>query len=238
MVPWATQAAHSPGVCGATSAGSARRCAQSPSSASRFVGAAQPAPLALAVVEHRLLDVQHGQHLGDHLVRHGAGAAHLQHPAALDVDHHPAPAGVGLGRRLVGPGPELLPGREVAALQADPDLRGHVVRVVLVEARPARPARPCDAWLSRSARASASAAGSGAGTRSRRANQGSEKPCRNRVPAVTVNAIEQQHLAVRGVVRDHERRGQGDHPAHARPIRRSACRSRAWSCRAAAGTGT
>ena len=93
--------------------------------------AAQPGPLALAVVQHRLLDVEHAQHLRDHLVRDIAGAAGLQHPGPFDVDQNPPPAGVALGRGLRLARSQLFHGREVAALHPGPDLPGHVVRVVL-----------------------------------------------------------------------------------------------------------
>ncbi len=46
-------------------------------------------------VEHRLLDVEHRQHLGDHVGGDGAAAADLQHPGSLRLDHRRS----GPGRR-------------------------------------------------------------------------------------------------------------------------------------------
>src|SRR4051794_18865667 len=41
----------------------------------------------LADVEHRLLHVEHGEHLADHLAGHGAGPPDLQDAPAFGVDH-------------------------------------------------------------------------------------------------------------------------------------------------------
>ncbi len=86
-------------------------------------------------VEHRLLDVELGEHVGDHLGRHLAGGADLQHPAPLRVDHRQPDPGVELARRLlVGGRAEPLPGGEVALLHALLDQADDVVRVVVLEA--------------------------------------------------------------------------------------------------------
>lgn len=66
-------------------------------------------------VEHRLLDVEHRQHLGDHVGGDGAATSDLQHPLAFGLDHGDPDPGVELARSLlVGDGAEPLPGGEVA----------------------------------------------------------------------------------------------------------------------------
>ena len=81
----------------------------------RVAAGAHPLALLGGVVEHRLLDVQHREHLVDHLVRDRAGAADLQHPRALGVDHQLAPPGVDVARGLLVAGAEAAPRRRCRA---------------------------------------------------------------------------------------------------------------------------
>ncbi len=91
--------------------------------------------LLLGAVEHRLLDVEHRQHVGDHLGGDGAGLADLQDPPPLGLDHlHPDPV-VERGRRLlVLGGAEPLPGREVALVEPLPDQVDDAGLVVVLDA--------------------------------------------------------------------------------------------------------
>ena len=118
-----------------------RRCvvgevvAQAAHVASRPATGTHPAVLVAGHdVQHALLHVEHGQHLADDLVRHVALAAHLEHLAALGLEHLQPQAGVGLrGRLVIAVGvAELLPDGEVALLDAAPDGAAHVVRVAVV----------------------------------------------------------------------------------------------------------
>ena len=141
-------------------------------------------------VEHRLLDVEQRQHVGDHLGgdlprRRGSPAPARARPRA-------SPAGPGRRGRWATPGrrrcraaprPRSCAGR-AAAGSGRRRRAGRRTR-----ARRARCSAAFDACWSRVARASASSAGSGPGTRSRRASHGSDMPWMNSVPATTVNAI-------------------------------------------------
>ena len=64
-------------------------------------------------VEHRLLDVEHRQHVGDHLGGDGAGAADLQHPLAARP--RSSPAGPGRRGRWATPALAVVPSRSQAA---------------------------------------------------------------------------------------------------------------------------
>ena len=138
------------------------------------------------------------EHVGDHLGRDVPDlriSRIRRRSASIICDPDPVVEG---GRRLlVGGGAEPLPGREVALVEPLPDQVDDARAGRRTRASRAPRSAALDACWSSVARASASSSGSGDGTLSRRANHGSVSPWISSVPATTVKAISQQHLAVR-----------------------------------------
>ena len=147
---------------------------------------------------------------------------------ALGVEHLvPDPAYSSLGDSC----PSVVPSRSQAAkLRCVDALRDQLSRPRRAGRRtPSGPApasppgRPAAAGSPGPARRPS---GPASGTRSRRATEGSERPCSSSVPATVGERDEQQHLAVRGVGRDDERRRERHDAAHTRPADQGVYRPR------------
>ena len=166
---------------------------------------------------------------------HGAGAADLQDPAALDVDHLPPPPVVGLAGVLLPLRADALPGGEVAATHPVADGRGDVVRVVGGQLVQARRGSAWEAWCSTLARIRASAARVGRGHLQASRHPRQRGALQQQRAGGDEERDQEQHVAVGRLGRDDERRGQRDHAAHARPSRAGRCRSTAGPCRCRRG---
>ena len=112
-------------------------------------------------VEHRLLDVEHRQHLADHLA---GDLARSRTSSTRPARRRSSPAGSGRRARSASPGRRRVPSRSQAAkLRWSMRCRisAHAVRVVVLRARRAPCSPALDACWSSVARARASSAGSG-----------------------------------------------------------------------------
>ena len=199
-----------------------------PLTVSALSSSARPAG---ADVEHRLLDVEGGEHVLDHLVRDRAGAAHVQHLGALGVEHLQPQPGVGLARRLLVGGwcRRAAPRRRCCA--------GRPGRAATARCRTG-PRRRCAAlsrsspaavaFSNRAARASASSRGSGARQPQPAHQPGQRRALHEQRPGRHDQRGQDQRLAVV------ERLAGSRTPPRASP-RRASRPSRARRCAATTG---
>ena len=165
------------------------------------LGALELRAPGVADVEHRLLDVEHREHVLDHLVRDRPGAADRAAPAALGVDHLQPDPGVDLARRLLVGGGCRRAAPRPRSCAASTRCRSTSTTPCGSSSSSARRAARSRPWTPAEQRRPGPArppAGPATARRSRRASHGSDEPLDEQRAGHDGERDQQQHLAVVG----------------------------------------